>query len=166
MGHAVHQVLVNGSADAVILPFCHRLCRPFIAVYRHCTADCTVNQFFRLVDAVRYRNHDHRLSVKTGHLHIFVRRHNDGLGSRNLFLGQHILSSAGTVGLGFQGNPQFFSCILQIFSRHIGVSNSRRTSGNCQNPVTARIHSRRFRNRSRRFLFLKIFFLLFLSKAV
>ena len=132
MGYAVHQMLVNGSSNTFIS---FRFClggSALMVIYRHCTADCSPDQLFCLVDAVCHRNHDNGLSVKTRHFHILICRNNDCFCLPDFLFRKNILSAAGTIRFCFQGNPQFFPCIFQIFSSHIGMGNSCGTSSDCQ----------------------------------
>ena len=137
MGYAVHQVLVYGPPNAVIA-FRHGLSSrgSCVMVYRHRAVHSPFDQFLGLVDAVGHRDHDNRLSVKSGHLHVLIRCNDNGIRRCNFFPCEHILGSAGTVGLSFQGNSQLLSRILQVLSRHVGVGNAGGTGRNRQNTVT------------------------------
>ena len=91
---------------------------------RYGSAYCLVDQNLCLVDTICYRNHDHRLSVKTGHFHVLIRCYDDRLCCRNLLFCQHILGTAGAICLSLQGNPQLLSCIFQIFRCHVRMGNT------------------------------------------
>ena len=100
MGYAVHQVLIDGPPNAVTA-FRHRLSTRSsrMVVHRHRAVHCPFDQLFSLVDTVGYRDHDNRLSVKPGHLHVLVCGNDNGIRRCDFFPCEHILGSAGAVGL-------------------------------------------------------------------
>lgn len=131
MGNAVHQMLVNASAQTVLVLLNSGIgvFLSVVAVHRNRAAHRPVDQLLRLVDAVRNRDHNHRLAVKAGHLHVLVSRNDNGVRPGDLGPGQHVLCAAGAVGLRLQGDSHFFSSIFQILRRHVGVGDA---GGTCR----------------------------------
>ena len=113
MGHAVHQVLVDGPAQAVVPAALGRLAAPAgMMVDGDRAADRLLHQLLSLVDAVRHRGHDHWLSVEPGHLHVLIRRDDDPVRVLDLLCGQHIGRSAGAIGLRLHRDPQLLAHVL------------------------------------------------------
>ena len=109
-----------------------------MAVNRNRSAHSPVNQLLRLVDTVGNRNHDNRLPVKPGHLHVLVCRNDNSISRSYLFPCEHILGAAGAVGLSLQRNPQLLTRVLQVLGSHIGVGNAGRAGSDRKHAVAAR----------------------------
>ena len=136
MGYAVHQMLVYGSSGSV-----PALCRRFRAaglsmVNGHSSADCLFHQFFALMDSVSHRHHQYRFAIESGHIHIFIRRNNNGFRIAYLIRRQHIGRPAGAIGLGLYRDPQLLPHILKVLCSHVSVSDSCGAGGNAENAVS------------------------------
>ena len=137
MGHAVHQMFVDLMAETFAISLCSfRSCAALMMVNRSFSVYYLFNQFLRLVDTVGNLYLDDRLSVKTCHLHIFIRRDDDTVAGGNLFFCQYIFCSGRTVGLRLHRNSQFFSFFFQSFRSHVRVGDTGRAGSYRQNPVT------------------------------
>ena len=92
------------------------------------------DQLFGLVDAVVHAGEEYRLAVKAGSLHVLVRRHDDAVAGRDLFAGQDILGTVGTVGLDLHRQLQFGARLGQCLGGHVGVGDAVGAGRHSQHP--------------------------------
>ena len=92
MGNAVHQVLVQAAAEAVLAGSVILGCCAALSVeHRHLTVGDLLNEFLRLVDAVIHAGEQHRLAVEAGSIHLFLRCYDNTVTGGDLGAGQDIL---------------------------------------------------------------------------
>ncbi len=78
------------------------------------------------MDAVCDRDFDERFAVEAGHFDILVRRDDDAVSTGDLFCGQDVLRSTGTVGLDLDRNAHLCGFLFKGFGGHVSVSNAGR----------------------------------------
>ena len=136
MGNAVHQVLVQAAAEAVLAgSVILGCCAALGVVHRHLAVGDFLNEFLRLVDAVIYAGEQHRLAVEAGSIHLFLRCYDNTVTGGDLGAGQDILCAVRTIGLHLGGQAQLVSGLGQCFCRHVGMGNAVDTGGHSQNAV-------------------------------
>ena len=135
MGDAVHQVLVQTAAEAVLGGGI--LCRGTAlgAVDRHLAVYDLLDEFFGLVDAVIHPGEQHRLAVKAVGLHLFLGGDDDAVAICNFFFGQDVLGTVRTIGLHLGGQAQLVAGLGQGLGSHVGVSDAVDAGGHGQNAV-------------------------------
>ena len=98
MGNAVHQMLIDLTAEAFMAFGCGlRFCAG-VVINRCLVGENAADEFFRLFDAVGHLHADELFAVKARHVHTFVGGNDDTVRIRDFFRGQHIFSAAGAVG--------------------------------------------------------------------
>ncbi|MNZ95863.1 hypothetical protein D3C78_1150330 [compost metagenome] len=131
MRYSVHQVLIYFA------PYTNRLLsRLFITAASSITVDWSLSihrfsdQLFRLADTIANRSDQHRLSFKTGHLHIFISCDNDTACTSDLINSQYVLSSLRAVRLHPNVDSHFQRLFLQRILCHKGMGDSSRAGSN------------------------------------
>ena len=72
MGNAVHQVLVQAAAEAVLAGSVILGCCAALGVeHRHLAVGNLLDELLRLMDAVVHAGEQHRFAVETGGVHLF-----------------------------------------------------------------------------------------------
>ena len=137
MGNAVHQVLVQAAAEAVlggaVVLGC---CAALGVVHRHLAVGDFLNELLRLMDAVVHAGEQHRFAVEAGGFHLFLRCHDDAVTGGNLGAGQNVLCAVRAVGLHLGGQTQLVTGLGQRFCGHIGVGDAVDAGSHSQNAVT------------------------------
>ena len=137
MRNTVHQVLVQAVSDGIPCAACLGCLGIGIGVeHRHLAVGNLLDQFLRIVDAIVHTGKQHRLAVKAGGLHVFVRRNDDAVTGGDFLSSQHIFGTVRAVGFHFGGKSQLFACLGQCLGCHIGVGNAVGASRHRQNAVT------------------------------
>ena len=136
VGNAVHQVLVQAAAEAVlggaVILGC---CAALGVVHGHLAVGDLFDQLLRLVDAVIYAGKQHRLAVKAGGVHLFFRCHDDAVTGGDLSAGQDILCAVRAVGLHLGGQTQLVTGLGQRLGGHVGVGDAVDAGSHSQNAV-------------------------------
>ena len=153
MGYAVHQVLINLTADAFFFSAfdIDGFRRRFIALINGGFAvEDGLDEFFRDLDAVGDFREDDRFAGKTLDRYVFIAGDDDADSAVNIGLGQVILDTAGTIRFDFDVDAHGSGFVFQGFCCHVGVGNARRAGCDADDVGTIR--------RSGRFRFSRCFF--------
>ena len=143
MGYAVHQVLVELTSEAFVAAGSLAGSRLVVGMeYADFFVDDLVDELLGLVDAVGNLGHQNGLAVKARGLHVLVGSDDDTVAVGDLFCGQNVLCTAGAIGLDLYGDAHLVACLGKCLGGHVGVCDTGRASGNCQNAVAARCGSR------------------------
>ena len=136
MGNAVHQVLVQAAAEAVlggaVILGC---CAALGVVHRHLAVRDLFDQLLRLMDTVIHAGEQHRFAVEAGGFHLFLRCHDDAVTGGDLGAGQDILCAVRAVGLHLGGQTQLVASLGQRFCGHVGVGDAVDAGSHSQNAV-------------------------------
>ena len=132
MGYAVHQLGIDLMSCAFLTGYgC--LCLSVLTVEDfHITVYCLFYQPFCLADTVGHLTADNLFTIETIHGNLRIRCHNDAVRCSNLFCSQYIFRSCRASGLDLDLASCCFCCLFQSFRCHIGMSDSGRTGGHCQ----------------------------------
>ena len=138
MGNAVHQVLVQAAAEAVLGGAVVLGCGAALGVvHRHLAVGDFLNELLRLMDAVVHAGEQHRFAVEAGGFHLFLRCHDDAVTGGDLGAGQNVLCAVRAIGLHLGGQTQLVTGLGQRLGGHVGVGNAVGAGGNGQNAVAA-----------------------------
>ena len=136
MRDTVHQVLVEGVADGVVgTGLVGRRCAALGVEDGGFAVGDGFNKFLWFVDAVIHTGKNHRLTVKTGGLDVFVRCNDDAVTGGNLLDGQHIFRAVRAVGLHLGGQAQTVTGLGQRLGGHVGVCDAVGAGGHSQHAV-------------------------------
>ena len=136
MGNAVHQVLVQAAAEAVLAGSVILGCCAALGVeHGHLTVGDLLNELLRLMDAVIHAGEQHRLAVEAGGFHLFLRCHDDAIAGSDLGAGQDILCAVRAIGLHLGGQTQLVTGLGQRFCGHVGVGDAVDAGSHSQNAV-------------------------------
>ena len=136
MGNAVHQVLVQAAAKAVLTGGVVLGCCAALGVeHGHLTVGDFLNEFLRLVDAVIHAGEQHRLAVEAGSIHLFLRCYDNTIAGGDLGAGQDVLCTVRAVGLHLGGQTQLVTGLGQCLGGHVGVGDTVDAGGHSQNAV-------------------------------
>ena len=137
MGNAVHQVLVQAAAKAVLgVGALGGLGTALGAEHRHFAVGDLLDEFLRLVDAVIHAGEQHRLAVEAGGVYLFLGGHDDAVAGGDLGTGQDVLCAVRTVGLHLGGQTQLVTGLGQRLGGHVGVSDAVDAGRHRQDAVT------------------------------
>ena len=135
MRDTVHEMLVDLAREALIF----RIVCPLRLI---CTArvvdgsaarEGAVDEFVRLVDAVRDLRDDDAAAVKAGHGDVLVRRDDDAVGGGDLLGRKDVLHARRAVRLDLDRETALLRVLLNALRRHKGVCDARRTGGDGEN---------------------------------
>ena len=101
-------------------------------IYRSIPCNGSFHQGIRLADSVRNLTFDQLLSIKTFHGNLCIRRHDNAVSLLDLLICKNVFGSAGASCLHLDKTVSGLCRFFKSFCRHIGVGNSGRTGGNCQ----------------------------------
>ena len=87
------------------------------------------------MDAVIYAGEQHRLAVKAGGFHLFLRCYDDAVTGGDLGAGQDVLCAVRAIGLHLGGQTQLVTGLGQCLGSHVGVGNAVDAGGHSQNAV-------------------------------
>ena len=136
MGNAVHQVLVQAAAKAVLTGGVVLGCCAALGVeHRHLAVGNLLDELLRLMDAVVHAGEQHRFAVETGGVHLFFRCYDNTIAGGDLGAGQDILCAVRAVGLHLGGQTQLVTGLGQRLGGHVGVGNAVDAGGHGQNAV-------------------------------
>ena len=134
MGNAVHELRIYFVAGASACLCCRRRirCSRCCVIYRSIPCNGSFHQGIRLADSVRNLTFDQLLSIKTFHGNLCIRRHDNAVSLLDLLICKNVFGSAGASCLHLDKTVSGLCRFFNSFCRHIGVGNSGRTGGNCQ----------------------------------
>lgn len=122
VGNAVHQVLVNLSAEALAAGGGSRRAAPaLVMVDRSVAVHNAVYQLVRNLDTVGYLCRDDLLAAEPCHFNGLVCGYDDTVALLDLLGGEDILCAAGAVRLHLDGDTEPLSRLFERFRRHVGM---------------------------------------------
>ena len=136
MRYAVHQVLIELSAEALVVGGTGgSACRLVGMENGRFAVDDLVDQLLGLVDTVRNLCRVNGLAVEARGLDALVSGNDNAVAVRDLLSGQDVLRTAGAVCFDLDRNTHAFACLGKSLSRHVGMGDTCRARGDCKYPV-------------------------------
>ncbi len=132
MGYAVHQLGIDLMSCAFLTGYGCSCFAAFPVENFHVSTHCLFYQLVCLANTVGYLTADDFLAVKAVHGYFGISRHDDAVRRFNLFCSQYIFCACGASGLNLNLTVCCSGCLFQCFCCHIGMSDSGRTGGHCQ----------------------------------